>query len=107
MTMLLKWVHLHDGVTTLYGFFKDFIYLFLDRGEGREKEREINVKVWLLLMHPLLGTWLITWACALNGNRIGNPLVHRRALNPLSHTSQDYPVHFIVKEIKAWCSVSH
>ena len=28
-------------------FFKDFIYLFLEREEGREKEREGNIKVWL------------------------------------------------------------
>ena len=35
---------------------KDFIYLFLERGEGREKERERNVNVWLSLMSPLLGT---------------------------------------------------
>ena len=33
-------------------FFKDVIYLSLDRGEGREKEREKNMNVWLLLMHP-------------------------------------------------------
>ena len=25
--------------------FKDFIYLFLERGEGREKERERNINV--------------------------------------------------------------
>ena len=30
-------------------FFKDFIYLFLERGEGREKERERNIDVWLPL----------------------------------------------------------
>ena len=29
--------------------FKDFVYLFLDRGEGREKERERNINVWLPL----------------------------------------------------------
>ena len=28
-------------------FFKDFIYLFLDRREGEEKERERNINVWL------------------------------------------------------------
>ena len=28
---------------------KDLIYLFLDRGEGREKEKERNINVWLLL----------------------------------------------------------
>ena len=32
-------------------FFKDFIYLFLDRGVGREKERERNINVWLPLVH--------------------------------------------------------
>ena len=34
-------------------FLKDFIYFLLDRGEGREKERNINV--WLPLARPLLG----------------------------------------------------
>ena len=32
--------------------FKDFIYLFLERGEGREKKKERNINVWLPLMHP-------------------------------------------------------
>ena len=32
-----------------------FTYLFLDRGEGREKEREKNIHVWLPLAHPTLG----------------------------------------------------
>ena len=35
-------------------FFKRF-YLFLEGGEGREKERERNINVWLPLAHPLLG----------------------------------------------------
>ena len=48
--------------------FYDFIYLFLERGESREKERERNINVWLPLTHPLLGTWLATQACALTGN---------------------------------------
>ena len=43
-------------------FFKDFIYLFLEREEGREKERERNIDVYkryidqLPLAHPQLGT---------------------------------------------------
>ena len=41
-------------------FFKDFIYLFLERGEGREKERERNISAWLPLVQPLLGTWPTT-----------------------------------------------
>ena len=39
-------------------------------------------------MHPLLGTWPATQACALTGNQTGDPLVHRLELSPLSHTSQ-------------------
>ena len=35
-----------------------------------------------------LGTWPATQACALTGNQTGDPLVHRPALNPLSHMSQ-------------------
>ena len=69
-------------------FKKDFIYLILDRGEGREKERERNINVWLPLSCPLLGTWPTTQTCAQTGNQTGNPLVCRPALNPLSHTSQ-------------------
>ena len=48
--------------------FEDFIYLILERGEGREKERKRNINVWLPLTRPLLGTWPTTQACALTGN---------------------------------------
>ena len=47
-------------------FFKDFIYLFLERGEGREKERERNINVWLPLKCPLVETWPTTQAYALD-----------------------------------------
>ena len=43
-------------------FFKDCIYLFLERGGGKEKERERNINVWFPLMCPLLGTWPATQA---------------------------------------------
>ena len=69
-------------------FLKIFINLFLERGEGREKERERNISVWLPLTYPLLGTWPATQACALTGHQTGDPLIHGPALNPLSHTSQ-------------------
>ena len=65
--------------------FKDCIYLFLDRGEGREKEREKNIEVSLPLARPLQGTWPATQACALTGDRTS---VCRPALSPLSHTGQ-------------------
>ena len=35
-------------------------YLFVERGEGRKKERERNINVWLLLTRPLGGTCLET-----------------------------------------------
>ena len=77
-------------------FFKDFIYFFLERGEGREKERERNISVWLPLACAPLGTWPTTWAYALPGNRTCDPLVCRPALNPLSYTSQGYFILFIL-----------
>ena len=30
-----------------FPFFKDCIYLFLEKGKGREKERERNINVWV------------------------------------------------------------
>ena len=45
-----------------------------------EEERERNINVWLTLTRPLLGTWPTTQACALTGNRTGNPLIRRLAL---------------------------
>ena len=70
-------------------FLKDFIYLFLERGEGKEKERERNISVWLLLMCPVLGTWPATQACALDWEWTPRPsCLQALALNPLSYASQ-------------------
>ena len=44
--------------------------------------------MWLPLILLVLGTWPATQACALTGNRTGDPLVSRSTLNPLSHTSR-------------------
>ena len=52
-------------------FFK--ILFILERGEGKEKERERNIDMWLPLAHPQLGTWPTAQACALTGNQTGNP----------------------------------
>ena len=35
--------HIHDFLK--YSFFKDFTYLFLEKGEGKEKERERNINL--------------------------------------------------------------
>ena len=67
---------------------KEFIYLFLERGERREKERERNIDVpekWLPLSSPQPGTWPSTQAYALTGNRTCDVLVCRTMPNPLSH----------------------
>ena len=66
-------------------FFFKILYTYFWR-EG-EKDRD-TINVWLPVTRPLLGTWPETQACALTGNWTGDPLVHRPALNPLSHTSQ-------------------
>ena len=69
-------------------FFKDF-YLFIFREKGREGERDGEKYQCVVSSNaPPLGTWPTTQACALTGNRTGDPLVRRLTLNPLSHTSQ-------------------
>ena len=71
-----------------FSFFKkDFIYLFY-RVRVREGERQRSISMWLPLMCSQLRTSPATQACALTGNRTGDPLVHKPALNPLSYTSQ-------------------
>ena len=47
----LPWLFWPRGFSS-FCFFKDFIHLSSDRGEGREKERERNINVWLPLMSP-------------------------------------------------------
>ena len=44
-----------DQTHNLSFCFKEFIYLFLERGREGEREKR-NINVWLLLAHPLLGT---------------------------------------------------
>ena len=78
-------------ITIFIYFFKDFVYLFLEREEG-ERERKINV--WMPLERPLMGTWPATQACALTGNGTCKPLVRRPMLNPLNYTSQGCHYHF-------------
>ena len=59
-----------------YIFFKDFIYLFLEKGEGREKERERNINMWLPLICPHWGPRLQPRACALTPCFTGECSIH-------------------------------
>ena len=79
----------HFLINTCYfhSFFSRF-YLFLDRGEGREKERERNITVWLPLTCPPLGTWPATQAGALDWELNQWPFDSQAGTQPLSHTSQ-------------------
>ena len=85
-TVLLSQHSEQNAISCLFLFLR--FYLFLDRREGREKESERNVIVWLPLTHPILKTWPTTQARALTGNRTSDPVVRRLVLNPLSHSSQ-------------------
>ena len=94
--------------TSIYLFLKMFwlagilfsrFYLFIFReGGGREKERDRNVDGWLPLMHPLLGTWSATQACALTENRTNDPLLYRMALSLLSHTAKAFSILLIYRK---------
>ena len=66
-----------------------FIYLFLERGEGREGERERNNSR-LLLTCPQPGTWGTIEARALARNWTGNISVYGMMPIPLSHNRQGY-----------------
>ena len=79
----------------LYNFLRKYqtlflknVFIYFQRGEGREKKKERKINVWLPLGCPTLGTWPTTQACDLTRNRTSDLLVCRLALNPLSHTSQ-------------------
>ena len=77
------------------GFLKKILFIyFLESEEGKEKERERNINVWLPLERPLLGTWPATQAYALTRNWTGHPLFCRPVLNPLSYTSPGWWVVF-------------
>ena len=53
--------------------------------EGRKRGRETSM--YGCLSYALSGDLAHNQACARTGNQSGNSLVHRPALNPLSHTS--------------------
>ena len=87
-TGILFTYSIYDAIIFFVCAFKIFCLFIFREGEGRDKERERNINVWLLLACPPTGTQPSTQACALPGNQTCNPLVHRSAFNPLRHTNQ-------------------
>ena len=92
---------LHERYILRYthAFFKkkDFIYLFLERGKKKEKEREEKhccegeTSAGCLLSTIWKGTEPATQACALTRNQTGDPSLYRMSPSQLSPTSQDHP----------------
>ena len=70
------------------------MYLFLERGEGREKERERNIDRPPLACSQL-GTWPATPACALSGNRTVTLQFSGQCSIHTGHTSQGSLLIFI------------
>ena len=62
--------HERKWLSFLLKHFKDFIYVFLERGEGREKEWERNINV-----------WEIHWSVASHTTPTGD-LAHNRDMCP-------------------------
>ena len=77
----------HSSLVILFVFKILFIY-FLERGEGREKERERIINVWLPLSHPLLGNQARNPGLCPDWESNQQHFVSQPALNPLSHPSQ-------------------
>ena len=78
--------------------------MFLERREGRERERkrekhqcarEIPISCPLAIPH--LETWLTTQPCSLTGNRTSDFSICRTMPSPLSHTSQSCELKFSLK----------
>ena len=83
----------HQFSTSVGLLFKLINQLFLERGEGREKERERNINV--RQKHSSVASGVPpTRDLACNPGRCpdweSNLLVHRPALSPLSHSSHGY-----------------
>ena len=97
-TCVYMYTHIYIYAYSFYFFLK---ILFISRQRGMERGRRRESSMCGCLLHiPPPGTRPATQACALTGNRTGDPFVHRLALNPLSHTSQGYNFYFCCLSMK-------
>ena len=87
----------HVNVLQLFKII--YLFIFTERGEGREKERERNINVrkidWLPFSWHQPGTWPATQTCALTENRTSDLSLCRTVPNQLNHTGQGYYSFFI------------
>ena len=85
------------------------IYLFLERGETKERGREIQrervTSIGCLLYVPQMGTELPTQACGLNENRTRDLSLYGSTSNQLSHTGQGS--NSVLNFLKNLCTVFH
>ena len=71
-------------------FFKDFIYLFLERGERRKRNINVRQKHWSFAScKPPARDLAHNPSMSSDWNRTGHLLACGTSPNPLSHTSQD------------------
>ena len=100
-----KVVHFYTSLKTTdknLVIFKDFyLFIYRERERGGEREGAIYQCV-VASQHPILGAWPATQACAMTGNRTGDPLV----LSPCSilHQSGQRPcyIHIYFYTFYSW-----
>ena len=84
--------YLQVSATELFIFFKILFIYFLERWEVKERGKHQCV---VASCTPPTGDPASNPGMCPTGNRTGDPLICRLALNPLSCTSQDRTVHFL------------
>ena len=84
---LTAYKHFYLLTHSLLFFFKDFIYLFLERGGGREKERERNISVVASHLAPT-GNLACNPGMCHDWELNLRPSGSQPTLNPLSYTRQ-------------------
>ena len=77
------------SVVTIY-FLRLLIYLFLDRGEGREKEKKRNITVWLPLAYPAPGNLACNSGVCPDWESNQEPFGWQAGAQSLRHTSQGF-----------------
>ena len=94
MNLTVPKVTYSSFIQIFFSFLKDFIYSFVERGEGREKDRERSISVWLPLACPPTGDLACNPGMCPDWESICQPFGSQPTLNPLSYTNQS-EIHFI------------